>query len=368
MIDASEATTTPSSLAPLPTGIFKVDVGEQTSTSQNCLPLQEQRRAWSCSLNPDTFMVQVDFNMNNSGLPFVTLENYYKQSLPQYGAQPPQVYEQTLKLATDLNNPDWGLAYQFQILYDKLVVVDSSYLTPPGSSDKRGLKDYSLPMYTRKQVAPSDQPWFCFWNSTLLEGFIYVENDTVAAVAAAAASSSQAAMSQTAALYGSTALPTPTSTSTSSVVESKYDYTVPYMTPEQWTSAQATPTSMVKHARPWATPAPSQLGTAYLRDHTLVVGERRDVSSDTCYPKRIKMEERRLSQDNPVSYCQQMYMNEQGQMVPLLDDDNMPVTIDLTEMDATVEASQSNAKREELGMAIKRALPSAGCYCQWQAT
>ncbi|KAB8338705.1 hypothetical protein FH972_021650 [Carpinus fangiana] len=364
MIDAAEVTVTPTSLAPLPTGFFKVDVGEQTSTSQNCLPQQDQRRAWSCSLNPDTFIFEVGFN-KSTGLPYLSMETFFNSTVPQYGAQPPQAYGQTLKLASDMNNADWGLAYQFQILYDKLVVVDGSYLSSNPSNNKRGF-DFSVPppSYARKQVAREDQPWFCYWNQTLLEGFIYVENDTMAAAAEAAA---------TAAFKSGTSLPstpgyeaysaaTAENVSGAYPTPSSYDYTVSYMTPDQ-----ATPTSWAARARPYeARPSSSEPAplAAVLHEHRA-----RTASVEKCYPKRIKIEERRLWQQTPTSYCQRMFTDDMGVMRVLLDGNDNPVVIELTESDPQDQPSVIGQKRDALTPTEeKRALPSSGCYCQWQST
>jgi hypothetical protein len=106
-----------------------------------------------------------------------------------YGAQPPIVNQaKVLRLVNDTEYPDRGPAWFFQMPYNKVVVVSEGALTAPGTSSKRdnherdGSGGHSAGSFLgRKGVAqPGEKPWFCYWNGTLLEVFIYVDETSSA--------------------------------------------------------------------------------------------------------------------------------------------------------------------------------------------
>lgn len=98
-----------------------------------------------------------------------------------FGTQPPVLNnDQVLNLVIDSQEPGRGPAWFFELPYNKLVILPEAALTAPSSTSNRrrhyGVKDENhLADIQRKLVAqPGDKPWFCYWNGTLLEGFIYV--------------------------------------------------------------------------------------------------------------------------------------------------------------------------------------------------
>jgi hypothetical protein len=68
-------------------------------------------------------------------------------------------------LAADDEDVEWGPTYFFQTSYDKIIILPET--TGVGTRDVRSLS-------TRDVTQPGDLPWFCFWNSSLLEVFIYI--------------------------------------------------------------------------------------------------------------------------------------------------------------------------------------------------
>lgn len=73
-------------------------------------------------------------------------------------------------LMKDKEDLQKGPAYFFQELYDKIVILREWEFNSNGSegsvgdwSDRGG--DVAL---------PGHKPWFCYWNNTALEGFIYI--------------------------------------------------------------------------------------------------------------------------------------------------------------------------------------------------
>ncbi len=179
--DASPLTASPSSLPPLPTGTYALPISVPSIIENTCLSNTAQSSAWSCSVPMSSYTIvitpivgasdlhnyEINLNLGNS-----TFGGYYP-----YGTQPPVLTQtQVLNLATDSQDVDRGPAWFFELPYNKLVILPENALTAPGSQ-KRDISErgYQVSDFMRKQVAqPGDKPWFCYWNGTLLESFIYV--------------------------------------------------------------------------------------------------------------------------------------------------------------------------------------------------
>ena len=134
-----------------------------------------------------------------------------------YGSQPPQLKQPaSLVLMYDKDDFSKGPAYFFQQPYDKLVIVHEEDLPGGVKSSKRSfLKRWlygdgpeSLGSLTGRQendendewtsqsiAKPGDRPWYCYWNNTILEGFIFVTQDANPSASASDASPSAAATS-----------------------------------------------------------------------------------------------------------------------------------------------------------------------------
>jgi hypothetical protein len=88
-----------------------------------------------------------------------------------------------LNLVIDSQDPSSGPAWFFEMTYDKVVILPPNTFPPSANSKRReeerhNDRDQGQPVggFTgRKNVLqPGDKPWFCYWNGTLLETFIYV--------------------------------------------------------------------------------------------------------------------------------------------------------------------------------------------------
>lgn len=139
--------------------------------------------------------------------------------------------------------------------------------------------------YVGMPLQRGDQPWFCFFNSTVNEFFIYLDKDRNTSITTVPTSSTA----------GST-LPTST-----------------MMAQEQTgktTSTSQTPTFAAYNPTP-ASPYPSP-STTY--------GKRSFQSSNpyaTEYPKMIKMLEKRKPGGNVPPYCQKMQVLDDWDIVPI---------------------------------------------------
>jgi hypothetical protein len=140
---------------------------------------------------------QVDLGLGNDTITY----------LP-YGAQPPILkHPQALHLGMDKYSTGKGPSWFFQAVYDKLVIVPESDLTPSNSKRATNLRSRQGSEYAHQGVAqPGDYPWFCYWNNTFIEAFIYV-NETSAAGSRPSSSSYPA--TSTTSTYPGGALPTP---------------------------------------------------------------------------------------------------------------------------------------------------------------
>lgn len=197
--DAIPLSSTPSGLPPLATGSFSVVLDGPSTTSNSCLTNSVQSSAWDCATGAN---LKIDITMTDSNVPVLSLSY---PTLPgakiRYGAQPPALNGPvTLSLNTDSDTPNKGPAYSFCHSYNKTVIVRQEDL-PGGSqaskrsfmrrwlSDDDGLKDPASlferdsSQFPYSQYAKAgEQPWYCFWNDTSLEGFVFVtqnaENNT----------------------------------------------------------------------------------------------------------------------------------------------------------------------------------------------
>jgi hypothetical protein len=121
-----------------------------------------------------------------------------------YGAQPPYMTQPAIKLgfAIDTSDTSLGPALFFEAKFDKLVVVPDSKFQQSSSVSARawpGDEDF-LSLLSRKQVAqPGDKPWFCWWNQTQMEFFIYVNQTTSGTSTDATASTNDQMAASTAA-------------------------------------------------------------------------------------------------------------------------------------------------------------------------
>lgn len=203
LADASPITVTPSNLPALPTGAFnyvlKDPVTDQTSNS--CLPAS-QSSAWDCATSAT---LSIGVTLQGPRQPLLTI-GYATTPNPQgpnsintqirYGAQPPTVPGPVnMNLMRDEREWSLGPAYSFQQPYTKTVIVKTEDLPGNYPRAKRSAREWSMieergrSEWTQNDfVSIADKPWYCFWNSTLLEVFIYVTQNESSPTASSYAS------------------------------------------------------------------------------------------------------------------------------------------------------------------------------------
>ncbi|KAF2084960.1 hypothetical protein K490DRAFT_68162 [Saccharata proteae CBS 121410] len=385
LFDASFLTATPSSLSALPTGKYALPMGIPETESNQCLTESDQTGAWSCTVEGPPLEIEVGTLVSSHSNYGTSLEPLENTTTLQYGSQAPTISEQSLRLVSDLDNPSEGPAWHFQTYYDKIVILradefqagqnlrkrkaqgqdgqgqgpntpSSSYWqsTPPAAAPS----GFELPpqFRHRNEVQKGDTPWYCIWNSTFIEGFIYVNEDTSAAASDAASAAIASATSS-----GFTTSPSPGQFSSSG----------PAPTASSTYNGAAATTTWPQST---ITTAPESSTTT-----SFPVERRQDyseLSSDVqWYPRVVKIEERRFAGQGATPYCQKMQLLDNGHMVPI-SSNGQAIIVTLTEEDpnenslyatATLttgsDSSGGNSRRR---FVEKRDDDEDGsCHCQW---
>ncbi|KAI9726176.1 MAG: hypothetical protein M1828_001849 [Chrysothrix sp. TS-e1954] len=348
LVDASAVTPPPTGVPTLQPGKYPMRLGWSSYNTSGCLVEPDQQPAWTCALASPAILLSIEQKESETT---ASIFPAYPNEPLGYGSQLPAISEpQTMQLVVDSEAVTFGSAYQFQMLFDKLVVLPGWTLDPGDDDDsgnghaKRGTEvppiGWTAP-FTRQPIDPGDEPWFCYWNKTFLEVFFYVEDPPPLSAYTATPYSSPPA-SETSAMDAVSSLASELSASYSKIQAS------------------------------------SPTGGKYSR-------ERRDsnddsMSADTVFQYRgdwhgmtrpPKVEERRLnSTDAPPGYCQQMvWSHKLDTFLPKLNATHQPVTIYLSEEDPGNAPIYNKAKRSRrwLSKLFERDGPSEseGCYCQW---
>lgn len=210
--DAVPLASTPANLPALPTGTFAVSLDSSVSNTNSCLTDSAQSCAWDCATGANLSLVVTKPGSNPPmiSLSYATSSDGYIR----YGSQPPQLNQPAnLVLMKDKDDFNKGPAFVFQQQYDKLVIVHEGDIPGGIPSSKRSLVNrwfYDKGLvnhgnlkgrqeddeWTSNSIAqPVDRPWFCYWNNTILEGFIFVTQDASASASASGASPGAAATS-----------------------------------------------------------------------------------------------------------------------------------------------------------------------------
>ena len=338
-----------------------------------CLPNKDQQAAWTCDIGglPAAAIsvgTQPDGNQTGAFIFYGADDDSIC-----YGTQASFMQTQFAPFMTVQDNDDLhdGPAYYFQHFYDKLVVLPESALSV-SSSNKDKKRDIQLDpdwLQQKHTALPGDKPWFCLWNNTFLEGFIYVQAPAIQAATLASAVSTMA-LSTLSSSHASTSSFTPTKTTTSAPAGSPTEFIT-----TTFTMGTSTGT--------WTGPATAySRWTAHVAQHNQGGDDdddddgnhsrkaRRDADelyeSLEMYPYIVKLEERRLT-NNPVApYCQQYQILDNGGYNWIPDENGKPIIISLNEQDPGYGAYKNAGLAGSKKLKEKR-LVSGGCHCQWMS-
>lgn len=287
--------------------------------------MSNQQSAWACV---ERGSINLELMLSSGNNPQARL---LSQVLPHapilYGAQPPQLLRPAnLVLMNDKEDMGRGPAFFFQQLYDKVIVIRDHDLV--GENTRRwvegNLEDaeaaglerrYSSDWDESPVTVPTEKPWFCYWNNTAIEGFIYITKD---------------------ANHSSSARPS--AVSASGLAAEDHDL-----------RASSGTTNYVGHAPATSTTAPS-------------LRARR--SEGSRFPKAIKLEERRGPR-RLEPYCQQMQIMNDGTANPL---PNQPVH--LHEEEPLQQNLVVGFSGQGVGSGVEKRryrgdFLGSACKCQW---
>lgn len=326
-------TSLPAGFPTLPTGVFNVVLGQDTAKNPGCIVDSSELNAWSCDSGPNPLQINITATGNDYNQIALLGSPQSLGNTFTYGTQIPIVAsEQKLNLVTDNYDVSRGPAWFMQIPYDKLVILPEDSLDTP-STRKRSNNGPSPGDFQRKSTAQAgDQPWFCFWNGTLLETFIYPNQS-------ASYNGGNSSQSPSSASTTTTASP-----SSSSTYHNKRGYT------------SSTSTSTASSASSTSSSSPDFL---------------------PFLPKVLKLEERRIPEGSlaVVPYCVQMKISSDGSATPVLNSTNQPVTIYINETEPTFASMSSKRSvllydSESLLMerGIEERQSATSCSCEWVAT
>lgn len=177
-MDATPITTVPHHMSALPTGKYVIPASSKNQ-SKFCVADADYKASWACSHKGD---LPIDVQEIDSLHGSISFESGPYSGTFTYGAQAPYlpVPTQSMKMVHDTNEKHLGPALFFMTSFDKLVVIPEDTF-PSNAISKRGVSEGEiLPRASnRGQVAkPGDEPWFCWWNSTIMEFFLYVNEST----------------------------------------------------------------------------------------------------------------------------------------------------------------------------------------------
>jgi hypothetical protein len=329
MFDAS-LIPAPTGMPPLPTGQFMLPLGIPQEQEKNCLMNADQFNAWSCNTPPSPEYVEI--HQNSQGFSILKM---WGSAPPKdadgtkprfnytFGAQPPRVQPmQRLYWVSDLEEPARGPALHFQTTYDKLVILDASQLgtqmKAKRSPDALPEPSSPSPHYRHQILQTGQQPWFCYWNQTFVEGFIYMQQSSSAARGGgqplAIPSSPTSRASPASFSLASTSGHSVAATSSPTVAKR---------------NGEAIPRFMRRGADKDYSAAASSASASSFPSPT---------GSLPQLPFIMKVEERRVPNSAAAvqPYCQKMLVPSNGEPMPLRDDDGNPIRVNLMESDPSV--------------------------------
>lgn len=272
------------------------------------------------------------------------------QSNVRFGPQPPVLHGyMSMSLMNAKDHMDKGPAYVFHKEFDKLVILpeDSFHVSESQPQRRDDTAHQQSTNFTPAVYAPiGHKPWFCYWNGTLLEGFIFV-NEVVSS-------------NQTGALIkrGDPSVSIETSTASKFVTPSSSPtasfggFTLFNRSLADWASTTG---SYDDTATAADIPSPPPVSENYAPPSESLLAE--DI-----YPAVIKIEERRNLEDGDQPYCQQMLIMEDGSV----QSNDLPM-ISLS-LDGIGEIVNRRSKKRGASSETRSNLgrrDGGACLCEW---
>jgi len=404
-----------------PSGTYALSLSEPTNVQSGCLTNGALGQAWDCDLVGSPALA-ISVGVPAAPRPTEGAFFFYASSDPgfQYGAQ----YKfmdtdfSTYQAVQESGEEDKGPAFYFGQTYDKIVLLpESAFPVPSGAPRKR---DFQMPPgwnRNRQVVNHGDKPWMCVWNDTLIEGWIYVEQNITSSFPASTTSSLTTTTNSTPTANAAT---TYTSASMSDMTAGPHAQVTAALATSASASQTAstttvttvsTQTSWNNRGRPdkfdndhddddddssetghklrrrqlqrrqSSSSSSSSSGTSSstddddTNDNDYLLSPEQEDALDTyhglpAYPYLIKIEERRVPEvDGNVPYCQQYQLLNSGELVPFTNNIYPNgIKFDLAEQPPAYSAYDENPSFGPNSQSRKRqAPPSNACHCEWWA-
>lgn len=179
----------PPDLPPLELGPFTLPL-MNNRMSNTCFKETSLAQAWNCDLfffplSMNVKKLDGQPNTSNYALDIIYNDTYsLKNNVYTYGMQPPDVTDVKLRLVSDVHEGARGPAWNFEITYNKTVIVRNQFLTPNNTPSPTGQPSRRMLFgggFKRKGIAQvGDLPWICHWDDTIIEAFIYAgQNNSI---------------------------------------------------------------------------------------------------------------------------------------------------------------------------------------------
>ncbi|KAI9843125.1 MAG: hypothetical protein M1837_006578 [Sclerophora amabilis] len=185
--DYSPLPTLPPNLPQLPIGNYSIPMPYPSESTSTCVDDTEPS-AWSCLVSPTSGMLLQVLPKDGSNSNFFQILQVNTSRFPQLGMQAPTM-NQPLMFSPVMDNedPKRGPAYFFQITYNKTVIVAANKLeagsrrirslpdlAPVKRDDDDGPDPNTFGFRRNDAIQVGDQPWYCNWDNTVLQGFVYL--------------------------------------------------------------------------------------------------------------------------------------------------------------------------------------------------
>jgi len=407
-----------------PSGTYALSLSTPTNTASDCLLNQEFGPAWDCDLVGSPALA-ISVGVPAAPRPTEGAFFFYASSDPgwQYGAQYKYMDTDfsTYQPVQESGEEDKGPAYYFGQTYDKIVLLPETAIPKPSGGYSSNKRDFQLPHGWNKQrqaINTGDKPWMCIWNNTLIEGWIYVEQNITSSFPMTTSSSSLSTPTSNStpldntASTSATSTPTPAvdtqpraevsptafTTSVSSSSRSTFTKTVVQTsttTPDAWTNGRGPPPGMFSDDDDSGQAEDSTLrrrSKLESRQSNSVVADHDDDDDDDDeddddedltaeqeealdtyhglppYPYLIKIEERRIPEDGNTPYCQQYQLLENGELSPYSDLSHPSgIKIEFAEQPPAYSAYDENISISGKLRSRKRDPSANACHCEWWA-
>lgn len=345
-------------LPPAPTGLYQLQLGPAEETENQCINDPSQVSSWDCNVSDPGAMA---LSVQNS--PIGQVASVYQctnDTRATFGTKNILTQPASLRVVKDPDAISYGLAWQFQYVYTKVVVAQddlfqpaqvganasspTSSSTPAPTGSSRMAKRFWAPL-----VKPGDQPWYCYWNNTVVEGFIYMSENSTSWF------TNKTASGQGRVYKGVKRADTGSSTNAPSS-------SVPYTTVPPATLSATSSSSASSSSPTGNNNGNGNGGNGGGPPHPYYNWPDLEV-----YPYIVKLEERRTTGDTFQPYCQKMQILNDGTAAPVMDPESgMPI---LRNISAT--APSSGAYQGVYGTSgnnnRKRTTVPGACHCQWMS-